>query len=95
MDAQVQLGGEVAVVREGMVIQSFCQSEQPDLFPAIGRPRPFCILNKPGEKFTLQGRHISGLQDTLQCRIQGVGMLCTPHGVGRNALPAEKLLSTQ
>ncbi|CAD7701248.1 unnamed protein product [Ostreobium quekettii] len=67
----VQLADQVAIVREGAVIHSFCREEQPDLFPTVQRPSPLCILNEPGKKFTVRGKRISGLEDTLLCRIRG------------------------
>ncbi|CAD7700848.1 unnamed protein product, partial [Ostreobium quekettii] len=66
-----QLEDQVVIVREGAVIQSFSREDKPDLFPVVQRPSPFCILNEPGAKFTLQGKGISGLQDTLFCRVKG------------------------
>lgn len=74
---QIQLEDQVAIVREGAIIQSFSREDKPDLFPVVQRPTPFCILNEPGEKFTLRGKDISGLQDTLFCRVKGtVALLC-------------------
>jgi len=67
----VQLADQVAIVHEGAVIHSVCREEQPDLFPTVQRPSPFCILNEPGTKFTVRGKRISGLEDTLLCRIRG------------------------
>ncbi|GMH40654.1 hypothetical protein BSKO_08558 [Bryopsis sp. KO-2023] len=67
----VQLGDAVAIVNEGKVIQSLDRVSDPEIFPTAERARPLCILNEAGEKFSLTGKHISGLQDIIHCRVQG------------------------